>query len=154
MGSRTIGLALTIGLGAGAVSLGAAGGEFPQWRGPLRNGIVPQSAPLDVAWPAAGPANPRAQRTPRGRRLWVGRRPRAVARNVFWNRRYRVPLATRTLDDEGSGILGAMASDRATRSSSCDKRRAWGEDIRKARRDERNAWGRSWIEARNLPRPG
>ncbi|KKL68532.1 hypothetical protein LCGC14_2124080, partial [marine sediment metagenome] len=33
----------------------AGGGEFGQWRGPARNGIIPDSPALIAAWPKAGP---------------------------------------------------------------------------------------------------
>lgn len=36
---------------AGAAS---AAGDWPQWRGPLRNGIQPDSPPLAAEWPASG----------------------------------------------------------------------------------------------------
>ena len=34
----------------------AAAADWPQWRGPLRNGILPDSPPLADHWPAKGPA--------------------------------------------------------------------------------------------------
>ena len=47
--------------GAWALAVATAGAQdWPQWRGPNRDGVCPDSTALAETWPAAGP-----------RRLWV-----------------------------------------------------------------------------------
>ncbi len=149
MFDRTLGRARVMLLGASALSFAASAGDFPQWRGPLRSGVVPQSGPLDVAWPAEGP-----RLAWRSERLEGGGYGSVVVADgrayVFWNRRYQVPLTGRTLDDEGFRRVGGYEERPPDALIALVEKVRLGEEIGKLDDNARNAWIDRWLE-QNIP---
>jgi outer membrane protein assembly factor BamB len=99
---------------AGAFSLAAMlaavamAGDWPQWRGPERNGVVPGTAPLVDAFPEGG-LKPVwiSERIPGNNNGGWGSVVVADGRAyVYSNWRYTVPIKQRTLDAAGLKGLG------------------------------------------------
>lgn len=143
---------------AAAVSVGnaarsadqPAGPDWPQWRGPTRNGTAPAGGPaLPVTWPAKGPV-----------KLWQsdkiptyndgGLGSVSVAGGlavVYSNWKYQDPIATRTLADDGLRRLGwlpelppkeVLDAIEAARTSE-ERTKLAGKDV--------NKWVDSWFAA-------
>ena len=86
----------------------ATAADWPQWRGPDRNGIAPESPALSETWPPEGPpkvwqseAIPSAEQGNLSSPVVAGGK---VYLHVNW--RYKDPIATRTLPDGGLRNLG------------------------------------------------
>ncbi|MCX6909650.1 MAG: PQQ-like beta-propeller repeat protein [Verrucomicrobia bacterium] len=84
-----------------ALVSGAFGSDWPQWRGPLRNGIVPDSPPLANEWPSKGltklwdsEAIPSDDDGGHGSVVAAGGR---VYASIVWHT--DVPTETRAIDD-------------------------------------------------------
>ena len=82
--------------------------DWPQWRGPTRDGVAPDSPPLAEAWPNEGPAKLwQSEAVPSGEDGNLSS-PIVAGGKVFIhvNWRYRESLVTRTLADVGLRNLG------------------------------------------------
>jgi outer membrane protein assembly factor BamB len=98
----------------GLAASGALAQDWPQWRGPNRDGVCPDSTILANTWPAAGP-----------KRLWVSEKiPGGPAGGfgspvvaggrvyVYANLKYAVPIATRQLTEDAMHGMGWAAADK------------------------------------------
>ena len=127
-----------------AASLPAWAGEFSQWRGPLRSGVVPDSPPLAEAWPQDGPKELwRSESVLKG-----GYGSVAVASGrvyAYVNEGYRVPLVGRTLSEKKLRELGWSDEKppeklaKAVEAARLSRQRA---DLE---RDDREEWIDKWI---------
>ncbi len=94
-------IALTAGLAAAFIPFIHAASDWPQWRGPLRNGVIPDSPPLAGQWPDDGPKLlwesdpiPANDEGGHGSPVVVGDR---VFLSVVWHE--DIPSETRTITD-------------------------------------------------------
>lgn len=85
-----------------------ARGDWPEWRGPHRNGIAPTSPPLADSWPETGPPLLwEVSDLPGGGEGGYGSPVLSNGRVYLYIRwRYRVPLMTRTLSESELRRLG------------------------------------------------
>ena len=95
-------------LAVAASVAGAAGGDWPQWRGPARTGVAAGDAPLADAWPEGGPPMLwQSEPIPGGGEGGYGSPVVADGRvylYVSW--KYTEPIPTRTLTVDGLKKLG------------------------------------------------
>ncbi len=96
------------GLVLAAAATTAAGGDFGQWRGPMRNGVVTDGPALSDAWAKTGPAKLWQSEPVMGHQNGGYGCPVVAGGRVFVysNWKYRVPIATRTLNAGGLQRLG------------------------------------------------
>jgi len=123
---------------------GARAGDFPQWRGPLRNGVVADSPPLAATWPKDGPKELwRSERVLKG-----GFGSLAVASGrvyAYVNEGYKVPLAGRTLSESGLRGLGWSSKKPPEALSKAVEAARVGEERTKIDRSQRDEWIKKWV---------
>lgn len=126
----------------------APAGDYPQWRGPLGCGAVPDSPPLAAAWGEQGPPLLwQAGDFPGGGEGGYGSVAVASGRAyVFANEKYKVPLTTRTLREERLRDLGwhdvklPEALAKAVEAARTSPQR---EDLD---HDQRREWVKKWLD--------
>jgi len=132
---------------AAALRLSAADGDWPEWRGPGKDGVVADSPPIATAWPEGAP--PRA---------WSVAMPGDVAGNyaspvvvegqvychVSWRR--HEPIAERRLDRDLRRAFGRFPHDLpADLIGPIDEART-GEERARLQGREVEAWAREWVQ--------
>ncbi len=134
------------------LSVSSAMGDFPQWRGPLRNGIVPGSAALVGGWAEAGPPKLwTSESVPLGEMGGMGSVVVADGRAyLFASIRVDTPRKERSFEPETLEKLGW--TDRKVPDELAAKIEAarTGEELAKLKRDEKKKWIAAWIE-REVP---
>ena len=132
------------------VSVGASawGGDYGQWRGPLRSGVAANSPPLLASWPEGGP-----------KQLWVsdpavpggggGGYSSVVAAGgrvyVYANWRYDVPIETRTLPGNAFGRLGTSGHNVPDELKKAVEAARVSDELAKLRGKEQQGWIDKWV---------
>jgi len=134
------------GLAAVVLCAAAWAGDYPQWRGPARNGIVADSPALATTWPKAGP--PRLWTTttlPAGGDGGFGC-PAVVGEKVFVyaNVKYRVPITPRKLSAQGLRRLGFYEPGPPAEILQAVEKARVSQQRAKLKGKELNAWIKTW----------
>jgi outer membrane protein assembly factor BamB len=130
---------------------------WPQWRGPQRTGVLPNSPPLASEWPKDGPPVMwEVEGIPAGGAGGYGSPVVAGGRvYLFVNHRYTVPIAHRTLGEGTLRQLGwAPDADRPTGALLDELEVArQGDERAKVDPAKLNEWVEAWVKAR-IPAEG
>jgi outer membrane protein assembly factor BamB len=129
-----------------------ASGGFPQWRGPLRNGIVPGSTALVAAWGEGGPAKLwTSEPVPLGKMGGMGSVVVSGGKvYLFASIRVDRPRKERSFEPETLDKLGW--TDREVPDGLAEKIETarTSEELAKLKGDAKKKWIASWI-ARHVP---
>lgn len=134
-----------------AVTGGATAADWPGWRGASRNGIAADSPPLEESWPKGGPPLVwKSERIPSASHTGGYASPAVAEGRVFqfvcW--KYREPIATRTLSQNGLRALGGTdklppeAIVQAVEAARISDERA------QLKGKELGAWIKQWVETK------
>lgn len=130
---------------------------WPQWRGPQRTGVSPDSPPLASKWPKDGPPIVwEVDGIPAGGSGGYGSPVVAAGRvYLFVNHRYSVPITHRTIGENTLRQLGwAPDADRPTGALLDEVEKARQSDERDQLPTEKlNEWVEAWVKAR-IPAEG
>ncbi len=125
-----------------------AGGDWPQWRGPERNGVSPESVKLADRWPKKGPPPVwTTEELPRG--SGAGYSCLSVVGDrayVFINRVFNVPFEHRTLTTDGLRRLGWFAEKPPADVVAKIEQARTSPERAKLPGKNRNEWIKAWVE--------
>ena len=125
--------------------------DWPQWRGPDRNGICPDKVALAESWPAAGPQCRWASAEIPSAAAGGYGSPVVADGQVFLyvNEKYAVPIETRKLPENRLRDLGWVPADKLPSEPLLktleEARRSDERDQIKASKDV-NAWTEQWLK--------
>jgi len=135
------------------VSAAAFAGDWPQWRGPNRDGIVLDSPPLVEEFPKDGLKKLwESEPIPGGESQGGWAQPVVAAGRVFVNqpKHFRIPIDTRLLSKQALGSLGSVAGVPDDLVKAMEAART-SEDRAKLKGNELNKWLDEWIKTNMKP---
>ena len=131
----------------------AVAGDWPQWRGPSRNGVTADETRLAERWPKAGP-----------RKLWQSEEIPSHGKGgfscisvadgrayVYANWKYRDPIATRRLSPGGLKKLGWTNKKLPIELADAAEAARLSEQRAKLKGKELNKWAADWVKEKLTP---